>query len=395
MLTLTKRNSLVVNCSICGKLETKQYRDYIKNIYKNKYFCNECCIKEHMVKDCEINMFNDDFKKNVINDIHIKMTFEERCVKNNRHDLLDRWNNKLNNCLPSEVFKMNIRYWFNCPKGIHEPELKSVNNFVNNPNIVVKCNKCNSIGQWMLDNLGSDALDKYWHSSNILNPFEVPRGSTLKPIFQCQKVEYHIYSLACCSFIQGTRCGYCCSKKVHKLDSLGANVPKSLELWSDKNENTPFDVSIGSLIEVPWWKCPEGIHEDFKRNVHASYTYDFRCPECAYSKGEKRISEYFAFHNILYKPQKTFDGLVGLGGGLLSYDFYLPKYNALVEYQGEQHEHYIKGFHSTKNNFKKQQEHDKRKKQYATDNNIKLLEIWYWDYDNIEEILKEKLNIKE
>ena len=28
------------------------------------------------------------------------------------------------------------------------------------------------------------------------------------------------------------------------------------------------------------------------------------------------------------------------------------------------------------------------------DNNIELLEIWYWDYDNIENILSNKINLK-
>ena len=94
-----------------------------------------------------------------------------------------------------------------------------------------------------------------------------------------------------------------------------------------------------------------------------------------------------------YKPQKEYDGLLGLGNGNLSYDFYLPSYNLLIEYQGGQHEKYIKGFHKTKNDFIIQQEHDRRKKQYAEDNNIKLLPIWYWDFDNIEEILDKELII--
>jgi hypothetical protein len=385
--SFTKRNSVVVNCAICGKLETKQYEDYIKNIfYDNKYYCSTCCIKENLVKD-EPNQI-------IYKEKYKKETFEEWCIENNRNDLLDRWNNELNNCLPSEVYKTKGDYWFNCPKGVHEPELKSIACIIKNQNTSAKCNKCNSIGQWIFDNLGNDALEKYWHNSNVLNPFDVPRSSTLKPIFQCQKFEYHIYSVACCSFIQGTRCGYCCSKKVHELDSLGANIPKAIELWSDKNEKTPFEVSIGSLIEVPWWKCSEGIHEDYQRNVHASNTYDFRCPSCAFSKGEKRISEILTIHHILNEPQKTFDGLIGLGGGLLSYDFYLPDHNLLIEYQGEQHEKIIKGFHNSKKDFEKQLEHDRRKKQYAINKNINLLEIWYWDFDNIENILNNGLNLK-
>ena len=43
--------------------------------------------------------------------------------------------------------------------------------------------------------------------------------------------------------------------------------------------------------------------------------------------------------------------------------------------------------------FARQQEHDRRKREYAKQNNIDLLEIWYWDYDNIEDILSNKLNI--
>ena len=80
--------------------------------------------------------------------------------------------------------------------------------------------------------------------------------------------------------------------------------------------------------------------------------------------------------------------------GNLSYDFYLPQYNLLIEYQGEQHEKYVKGFHKSKRDFERQQEHDRRKKQYAIDNNIKLLEIWYWDFDNVEDILNKKINHK-
>ena len=75
--------------------------------------------------------------------------------------------------------------------------------------------------------------------------------------------------------------------------------------------------------------------------------------------------------------------------------FYLPTYNFLIEYQGEQHEKPVDfdglGMKHAKEQFKQQKEHDKRKRQYAKDNNINLLEIWYWDYDNIEKILNNKI----
>ena len=39
------------------------------------------------------------------------------------------------------------------------------------------------------------------------------------------------------------------------------------------------------------------------------------------------------------------------------------------------------------------EEHAKRKREYAKNHNIKLLEIWYWDYDTIEEILNKELDL--
>ena len=77
---------------------------------------------------------------------------------------------------------------------------------------------------------------------------------------------------------------------------------------------------------------------------------------------------------------------------MLSYDFYLQQYNLLIEFQGKQHEQPIEYFGGEKT-FKKQQEHDKRKREYAKQNNINLLEIWYYDFDNITEILNKELGL--
>ena len=95
------------------------------------------------------------------------------------------------------------------------------------------------------------------------------------------------------------------------------------------------------------------------------------------------------------KSKKRFDDLLGTGNGLLSYDYYLPQHNLLIEYQGVQHETPTK-FHSSTDleanaALEKQKMHDEIKKAYAKDNNIDLLEIWYYDFDKIETILQNKL----
>ncbi|MCK9319426.1 hypothetical protein [Methanoculleus sp.] len=134
-------------------------------------------------------------------------------------------------------------------------------------------------------------------------------------------------------------------------------------------------------------------YEVMPTNFISPHNYN-RCPECNKSKGEKKIRDVLDLINIKYIPQKEFEGLIGTGGGNLSYDFYLPKCNLLIEYQGQFHDG-SSGEYSKKN-LKTQQEHDKRKRDYALKYNIKLLEIWYWDFERIEEILyKELYNYKQ
>ena len=117
------------------------------------------------------------------------------------------------------------------------------------------------------------------------------------------------------------------------------------------------------------------------------------CPKCVSSFGEIKVKEFLDKYNVNYRTRKTYEDLLGIHNGLLSYDFYLPKYNLLIEVQGEQHESPQELF-GGEFAFKKQQEHDKRKREYAQFHDIDLLEIWYYDIDNIDQILKEKLNLE-
>ena len=119
----------------------------------------------------------------------------------------------------------------------------------------------------------------------------------------------------------------------------------------------------------------------------------YGCPICNESHGERNIRMYLKMHNIDFESQMKFDDLYGIGGRRLSYDFYLPTYNILIEYQGQQHERPVNIF-GGEEQFEIQKEHDKRKREYAEQNNINLVEIWYYDENNISNILDNKLLIK-
>jgi len=110
------------------------------------------------------------------------------------------------------------------------------------------------------------------------------------------------------------------------------------------------------------------------------------CPQCNISKGENSIINYLESRNIIYERQKKFNKLIGIGKRHLSYDFYLPCANLLIEYNGRQHYEAIDVFGGEKY-FEIQQEHDKRKREYANNNKFILLEIPHWKYDDITNIL--------
>ena len=254
-------------------------------------------------------------------------------------------------------------------------------------------------------------LAKEWHPTlnGDLTPYDVTCNSGKYVWWQCSKNPKHEWPAKIYSRNDGNNCPYCFGRYPTKDNNLLICESELCKEWNyDKNKKRPDEYTPNSGKKV-WWVCKECNHE-WKCAIFDRSRKDGKkcgCPECNKSKGEKKIDEVLFKNNWIkikqkefiqlidenkynknyYIPQKEFDGLMGLGGGLLSYDFYIPKLNFLIEYQGEQHKKYIPGFHKTYKDFIKQKEHDKRKKEYAQNNNINLLEIWYYDFDNIESIL--------
>ena len=110
------------------------------------------------------------------------------------------------------------------------------------------------------------------------------------------------------------------------------------------------------------------------------------CPNCNISKGEKRIKDFLEANNKKYIPQYKFKDCKNINK--LSFDFYLPADNMCIEYDGIQHFESVSHF-GGEENFNLTQLRDNIKTKYCQDNNIKLLRIPYWDFDNIENILKQ------
>jgi very-short-patch-repair endonuclease len=107
------------------------------------------------------------------------------------------------------------------------------------------------------------------------------------------------------------------------------------------------------------------------------------CPKCNESKGEKKIRKYLIDNKIEFENQKKFYDCKYISS--LRFDFYLPKLNICIEYDGEQH-FILKKYWGGEKEFKKIQKRDKIKNQYCKKNHINLLRIKY------DENILEKLN---
>jgi very-short-patch-repair endonuclease len=136
-------------------------------------------------------------------------------------------------------------------------------------------------------------------------------------------------------------------------------------------------VNIRTKIDII---CP--IHGIFKQSPEKHILRKQGCPKCKSSKGERAISKYLDKINIEYITEHKFHDL-----GHKRFDFYLPSLNICIEYDGRQHFESIKHFGGEKQ-YLIQIESDKIKDKYCLDNGINIIRIPYWDFDNIEDILK-------
>ena len=200
----------------------------------------------------------------------------------------------------------------------------------------------------------------------------------------------HVWCSLGLNLISGHGCPQCKFKHTSKLFSL--DKEQYLNLLHNKRPDLEINeetyISSKDKVDACCKVCGH------KWNIVAYHLLKAkRCPVCSKcSHGESLISKWLNEYNIKYISQFTQSNLVGINGGLLSYDFYIPSYNLLIEFQGEQHYKPIKYFGGNEK-LEYQKVHDIIKKEYARDNNFNFLEISYKDISNINSILEERIVI--
>lgn len=116
------------------------------------------------------------------------------------------------------------------------------------------------------------------------------------------------------------------------------------------------------------------------------------CPNCNYSKGEEKIKQLLIDNKINFIQQYSFDDLIGINNNRLRFDFAIFKDNQLshiIEYDGIQHYKSFDQFGGV-DRLEYTKKYDNIKNEYCKKNNIYLIRIPYYNYEQmgIEMLLK-------
>ena len=260
-----------------------------------------------------------------------------------------------------------------------------------------RCSQCNPLGRRLtkrnsfFDNF--PLLIKEWDfNKNInidINKFSF--GSSKKVWWICGRCGHSFESNLSSRTRLDAGCPSCAGKITTGKNSLSRKYPSVCDEWNyNKNIGKPDDYSRNYPEKVSWI-CSICKHE-YECTIHHRIYDGTGCPKCNQSHGEKSVSNFLSQHDIENMLQHTFPDC--RNQRLLPFDFcvFLGDNITIIEYHGKQHYEPIKWFGGIES-FELLKLRDKIKSDYCKNNNISMITIPYWDFNNIEEILTKEFNL--
>lgn len=183
-----------------------------------------------------------------------------------------------------------------------------------------------------------------------------------------------------------------CKKTAVNYNSIERNINPFYEYIE------PTDMRYGTSNQIVWKiKCRKCNQEYFgppNELISEKRSHGLNPCRCwqKHSIGVWKIIDILEKNKINYSLEKTFESCLSTKGNMLPFDFYLPDYNILIEYDGQQH--YQIAFGQDEQKLFLQQENDKIKNNWCKENNIKLIRISYKQKNiTLNDIIKGEQNI--
>lgn len=199
---------------------------------------------------------------------------------------------------------------------------------------------------------------------------------------------------------KGTTCEKC---QLERLSSQRSNIATYIDFKREGKiiYNNQFNYPLNPLKEFPFKNRTSKVQIEctncdsyFQKNYVQHIQKKTGCPFCKQkSLGENIVQLFLEKTNIIFETQKRFKECKHKNE--LPFDFYLSKYNLLIEYDGEAHFEEMKIFHKTKKDFKLQQKRDSIKNDFVVKKGFNFIRIPYTKKNEIERIIKENISLIE
>lgn len=177
-------------------------------------------------------------------------------------------------------------------------------------------------------------------------------------------------------------------KKCGAENSSKAQLLTHKEFVEKLSKHNPDVVAVGKYINSDTNILVESTLCGHKWETNPKYLIQGTgCPICSSSRGERVVRRYLKGRSIDFNHQHTFEDC--RYKSVLFFDFYLPKLQIAIEYDGRQHFEPVDAF-GGKREFREIQQRDAVKDRYCKENNIKLIRIPYTE-ESVEAYLKERL----
>ena len=186
------------------------------------------------------------------------------------------------------------------------------------------------------------------------------------------------------ALLSGRGCGKCngIERKTHNkfIEEMSVLHPEIQVVGVYKNNNTRVKCFCN--------RCKKY----FYGMPHSMIDAKSGCLYCSKSnsKGELAIRDWLTENGIEFFKEYRFKDCRNKYP--LPFDFYLPKMNTLIEFDGKQHFEKCDYFNG-EFGFSQTVCNDKIKNDFCAKNKINLIRIPYWEFDNINSILNDKLTI--
>lgn len=152
------------------------------------------------------------------------------------------------------------------------------------------------------------------------------------------------------------------------------------------------EISLNSKFKIRVI-CP--IHGEFKQNIINHYYRGNGCEKCGnnkISKGEERIEKFLLEKNIEHIREAVFEECINpKTNRKLPFDFYLPKHNICIEYDGRQHFEENPYYRIGSKELMEIQLKDTIKNDFCRNKGIDLIRISYLEFNKITNIIENEI----